>query len=241
MLNRKSCTRPVVLILLFQFVLSTTLNAHFLWITIEPGEESRRVNVLFEHALKIEDGHYIPHFIRRGKTWIHNKKGTRELPVKDTKAEEKRWLSATIQQAAPLSIESYGLFGVYRYGKMDVQLHYYAKNLEVDSIPALKAISHSEKLDLDIVPTQSENGEVTLKVLWKGEPATDRKLTVRGPTKLDLQTDANGKVTFKPARKGLHSFLTSVEDETPGTDPVDKKDYVKVRHQSTLVMKLPVE
>ncbi|NNE90644.1 MAG: hypothetical protein HKN23_03270 [Verrucomicrobiales bacterium] len=105
----------------------------------------------------------------------------------------------------------------------------------------LKEVARSEKLDLDIVPSQSADGETTLQVLWNGDPVPDRKLTVRGPTHLDLKTDKEGKVTFRTTKAGLHSFLTSVEDETPGTDPVDEKDYVKIRHQSTLVMELPVK
>ena len=214
-------------------------QAHFLWITIDSSEQPRLVNVFFEHALQIEDGKYIPHFISRGKTWIADTTGVRELRVADTGKEKMRWLSAEIESSAPLRIDSYGLFGVYRYGTEDVLLHYYAKHLDIRTAGHLKQLGASNNLDLDIVPTQSEDGKITVQVLWKGKPAKGRKITVRGPTRLDLKTDENGLVHFDAKKKGLHSFLTSVEEMTPGTDPLDKKDFVKIRHQSTLTMVLP--
>ena len=223
------------------FGLLSAANAHFLWVTIDGENEQRTANILFEHALRIEDGKYIPHFIRRGKTWIHDSMGVRELAVKDTKREGLRWLSAKLDNPGPVQIASCGLFGVYRYGKKDVLLHYYAKHLDLESAADLERLARSKNLDLDIIPSQTEDGTVTLKVLWKGKPVAGRNLTVRGPSRFDLKTDAEGEVRFKPEKKGLHSVLTSVEENTPGTDEVENKDYIMIRHQSTLVMNLPVK
>jgi len=154
-------------------------------------------------------------------TWIQDPKGTRVLSVKDAREVGKRGVSATIGATAPVSIESFGLFGAYRYVTEDVDC--------------------SAILDRDIVPIQSAAGEVTLPVLWSGEPVPGcKKVSTRGPTQLSLETDSAGNVTFAPAEPSLHSVLAVLDDDTPGTDPVDGKDGIKARHQSTLVIPLLV-
>ena len=124
-------------------------------------------------------------------------------PTPKSKRKSCRWLSAEIEESAPLSLASYGRFGVYRYGETDVQLHYYAKHLELKSVADLKKLARSEKLDLDIVPSQADDGTVTLTVLWKGKPAAGKKLTARGGAKLDLKTGEDGTVQLQAGETGI--------------------------------------
>ena len=67
-----------------------------------------------------------------------------------------------------------------------------------------------------------------------------KKLTSRGGSKQDFETDENGMASFKPEKPGLHSFLAKLDEDISGHDPDDKKDYSIVRHQSTLTLRLPL-
>ncbi len=216
-------------------------EAHFLWVTIDRDAEPAAVNVVFEHGLKPGGGQYIPHFVARGKTWLRDGGGTRELPVEDTRKDGLRWLSADLDATAPFQVASYGLFGVYRYGETDVQLHYYAKHIEAAGAAELEKFARSEQLDLDIVPALGDDGSITLTVLWRGSPLAGSRVTVGGASRFDRKTGPDGTVSFRPDASVMHTVLARFEDPTPGTDPVDGKDYVKIRHQSTLTIHLPAE
>ncbi|MDA1049716.1 MAG: hypothetical protein O3C40_04440 [Planctomycetota bacterium] len=216
--------------------------AHYLWVTIdaETGEHGT-ANIYFEGGPGPGDGQYLDRFIKNGKTWIRTSGASKptELKVDDIKKDDKRWLSAGLTAAGPRSIDSYGKFGVYRYGETDVLLHYYAKNLDIDDHDDLHELGRAEQLMLDIVPHDEEDA-MQLTVLWQGKPAAGRTLSIRGPGgfKENLTTDASGRVRFEAKAKGQYIFRTNVEEKKDGTD--DGETFQLIRHHGTLIMNLPL-
>jgi len=221
----------------------TTASGHYLWVTVDDKVGNQgTVNVYFEHAAAAGDGEYLDRFAKNGKTWIRTITDPKPklIPMKDISKDKLRWLTAPLSAGAPRSIDSYCKFGVYRYGKTDVLLHYNARNIQVDSHDDLHELGRAEQLDLDIVP-HDVGDDMVLTVLWKGKPVADRVVYVRGPKNFaeNPKTDAKGRVRFPIKDAGKYVFRTDVEESTAGQD--DGKDYSLIRHHVTMIMMLPLK
>jgi len=217
-------------------------SAHYLWVTVDgrsgvPGA----ANIYFEESPSAGDGSYLDHFTKTSTTWFRTVEEIEPQIIKtsDTREDQKRWLRAHLPTSAPRSIDCYGKFGVYRYGKTNVLLHYYARNLDVGTHEELHELGRAEHMDLDIVPHDDQD-HVELTVLWKGKPAAERIVYIRGPKKFkkNIKTDNKGRVRFAPAHAGRYTFRTSVEQPTPGRE--GDKEYSLIRHNGTLIMTLPL-
>jgi len=240
--SRDGCKKTVLAVLAVLAIAVSTSSAHYLWVSVDGKSAAKgTVNVYFEDGAAPGNGEYLEPVIKNGKTWIRtlaNPKPTL-IPMKDTRQGKLRWLTAPLTEGAPRSIDSYGKFGVYRYGKTDVLLHYYARFLQVDSHEELHELSRAKHLNLDIVPHDHAD-EMELTVLWRGKPATDRIVHVRGPKGLaaNPKTDKKGRVRFTITDAGKYVFRTNVEESATGND--GGKDYVLIRHHATMLMTLPL-
>lgn len=225
-------------------ILFSSASAHYLWINVDTKSGDRgTTNLYFEGGPGPGDGKYLDPFIERGTTWVHTVKNNKPVPLKMSvvKKPGKRWLANELQVSAPRSIESFCKWGVYRYGKTDVLLHYYGKHIEADSLKDKNSLARARQLDLDIVPTFSDD-EVEIQVLWKGKPAAGRPFKLRGVGGLNknLTTDKEGRVQFKPLASGFHSMRTNVDEpEHSGTFEGKKHDIA--RHHSSLTVNLTVK
>lgn len=218
-------------------------SAHYLWVTIDNQSGEHGVTrIYFEEAPAAGDGHYLDHFSGTSKTWFRSVEqiDPKLLKTSDISEGDKRWLETKLPAGAPRSIDCYGKFGVYKYGQTNVLLHYYARNLDVSTHEDLHELGRAEHMDLDIVPHDS-GSEVEATVLWKGKPAAERMVYVRGPEKFrqNIKTDGKGRVCFTPAAAGRYTLRTSVEEPTPGRE--GDQDYALIRHNATLMMQLPLE
>ena len=227
----------------FMLTLTPAAWSHYLWVSADQLKgEGQVVNLCFEEAPAPGDGHYLDHFIGSSSTTIrtltHPK--PKEIILTELKQKDKRWLQSPLTQTHPKSIDSYGKFGVYAYGKTKVLLHYYARHLDVRSHEALHELGRAEHMNLDLVPHDSED-EVELTLLWKGKPIAERMVFIRGPGgfKKNISTDALGHVTFSPEKDGRYRFRSSVEESIPGEEDGEKYDFI--RHNITLLMDLPLE
>jgi len=231
------------------FVLASVISvsttfAHYLWVMVDSAVAERaNVNVVFEEAPNAGDGKYLDPIVERGKTWIRtlDSETSRDLNMTETHREGKRWLMAPLAEPAPWSIESQVEWGVYRYGKTDALLYYYAKYLRVQDHDDLHELGHSDRLDLDIVPHDA--GEtLELQVIWRKKAAVGSRVFIHGPKgfRKTLTTDAAGKVMFQPTADGRYRFRTSVvEPEASGE--YHGKTYQQIRHNATLIMRLPID
>lgn len=219
------------------------VHAHYLWVTInEKSAEQGTVEIFFEEGPHAGPGEYLDHFLENSKTWIRstNELEPKEIKTEDIKENGKRWFAARLEQAAPRSVECYGKFGVYQYGKTNVLLHYYARCLDVAEHEDLHDFARAEHLLLEIVPHDSAE-KMQLQVLWKGAAAENVTVKIRGPKKFqqNMQTDKSGTVTFEPLAEGRYTFHTMVELKEAGTDAGEA--YELIRHHSTLSMQLPLK
>jgi hypothetical protein len=233
-----SATTWIVILAVF----TSQAFAHYLWVTIDTKTGEHGIaNIYFEGGPGAGDGQYLDPFVERGTTWIRTlgQSEPTKLKVEDTKEGNKRWLSGSLTQPGPRSIDSYGKWGVYRYGETDVLLHYYARNLDVDDHDDLHELARSEQMMLDIV-AHDEEGAMQLTVLWRGNPAVGKSVSIRGPGgfKENLRTDKSGRVRFEAKEKGRYSFRTNVEEKKDGA--FHGKAYQLIRHHGTLIMNLPL-
>ena len=164
-------------------VFVSTASAHYLWVAlVAKAGEHGTTNIYFEGGPGPGSGEYLDPFIKHGKTWIrtanHPKGKLLEMGV--GKKPKSRWLTSALPAGAPRSIDSYGKWGVYRYGKTDVLLHYHARLLDVATVKDLHKLARAEQLGVDIVPHQGEFS-MELKVLWRGKPAVGRTGFICGP------------------------------------------------------------
>jgi hypothetical protein len=224
-------------------ILAPSLSAHYLWVTVDQKANNDQVaNVYFEESPAPGDGHYLDHFIGTSKTWIRTLRQPqpRLLTLAEMNEPEKRWLQTPLQSSAPRSIDAYGKFGVYAYGKTKVLLHYYARNLDVRLHDDLHELGRAEQIALDIVPHDSEE-QVELTVLWKGKPVAGRMVYIRGPGgfRKNPTTDQRGRVTFTPQQAGSYRFRSSVEENIAGEERGEK--YQLIRHNVTMLLTLPLE
>lgn len=231
------------MILALLTVLVSTASGHYLWVSVDDKSGDKgTVNVYFEEGAAPGDGTYLDPFVKGGKTWIRTIANPKPelIAMKETSQAKFRWLTAPAPAAAPRSIDSYGKFGVYRYGTTDVLLHYYARNVQVDSHDDLHELSRAENLDLDIVPHEV-GGKMELTILWKRKPAVDRVVNVRGPEKFleNPKTDKEGRVLLAIKDPGKYVFRTNVEENIAGKD--GDKEYSLIRHHATLIITLPLK
>lgn len=229
----------------FLFVTAaSTASAHYLWVNIDRNAgPNGSAGVYFEEGPAPGDGHYLDPILASNKTWLRTVEDPngKVISVSDMKKDKLRWLQTKpLPPGSPRSVDAYGKYGVYRYGKTDVLLHYYARYLDVSGHEDLHELGRAEQMALDIVPHDFGN-RMTLTVLWHGKPAVNRTMYVRGPKKLrmNLKTNDEGKITFDTEHDGRYTFRTSVELDEPGKD--DGKDYSLIRHHATLVMNLPLK
>ena len=218
-----------------------TASAHYLWLAIDHSAGPHgTMNLFFEEGPRPGDGHYLDPLVKRGQSWIRTSgsKDSQKLKMVEVKKPGKRWLSSKLPSGGPRVVESYGKFGVYRYGNTDVLLHYYAKNVDVPSLSQIGQFGRSANLKLDLVPSVSDKS-LKLQLLWRGQPAAGRPVKVRGPSgfKQNLKTDDKGLVTFDVIRPGRYTVLTNVEEKKSGSD--DGKSYAFIRHHSSLVFRVP--
>jgi len=233
--------RCAVVMLCNLAILPSLASAHYLWIaTNEKAGEQAAANIYFEEAPRPGDGKYLDPFVARGTTWIRTVESPQpqKLKTEEVKDSGRRWLTASLPAVAPRSIDSYGKWGVYRYGDTDVLLHYYARLLDVRDHDALHEIGRAEQMALDMVP--HEGGEqVEVKVLWQGKPAANRPIYVRGPQQFreTLKTGKDGVAAFTPKAEGQYQLRTFVEENESGA--FEGKQYAKIRHNATMILPLP--
>jgi hypothetical protein len=243
------CTRPLQRALTAAIALLGLLGlpgqawAHYLWVAMnsQAGQHGS-ANIYFEESPSPGDGQFLDPIIETNKTWLRTVQDLKPQPLtaKETTGPKQRWLAASLPAAAPRSVDSYAKFGVYRYGQTDALLHYYARNLDVETHQDLHELARAEQLDLDIVP-HDHLDEMELTVLWKGQPATGRTVHIRGPKGLqqNLKTDDKGQVRFTIQAPGAYTFRTSVELQTPGRE--GDRPYSLIRHHATMAMTLPLK
>lgn len=247
-------------LMMFLIVCAVSVTwGHYLWVAIEPPPKGQapakegdptfpeRAGIYFEERPFPGDGEYLVHFHPTGesptlKTWVRTLKHPEPKLLETSLIEQdgKKWFRANLSEKGPRSVDCYGKFGVYLYGKTPVLLHYHSRCLDVTDHEDLHDLGRAEQMLADIVP-HDHGADMELTLLWQGKPAADRTMKIRGPNKFsqNLQTDAKGRVKFTVETAGQYTFQSYIELATPGEEGDAK--YELVRHHALLVMQLPLE
>lgn len=216
-------------------------DAHYLWIVAQTNGDKHAANIYFEESPSPGDGHYLDHFLGSSKVWIRTLQQPSPEPVLAAEVTKgrNRWMRVDLPDDSEFSVDSYGKFGVYAYGKTNVLLHYYARHLVVASHDAVHELGRAEQMDLDLVPHNfGKELEVTLR--WKGDPVAGRMVFVRGPKgfRKNIKTDDSGQIQLELLAPGRYSFRSSVEEPVGGTE--DGQQYELIRHNITLLCQIPL-
>lgn len=212
--------------------------AHYLWVDVDASSKpDRSANIYFEESAKPGDGHYLDHFLGTSDVWVRTIDSPSPTAVRAAEIVqgENRWMRVDLPSDAELSVDAYGKFGVYAYGKTNVLLHYYARHLAVTSHDAMHELGRAEQMDLDFVAHEHGN-MIEFTLLWKGEPVPDRRVFVRGPKgfRETYKTNVRGEIEVPRPEAGRLTLHSSVEEQTPGEE--DGEAYEYVCHNITLVM-----
>ena len=216
--------------------------SHYPWITLEnDSEEFGIMNFYFEDKPGPGIGEYLQPFVEGAKTWIRTLKtqSHQQIQLIEVNRQGNKWLTAELSQLGPRSVESYAKWGVYKFPKtgIDTLLHYYAKHLNINSPQDLQDLGTANDFLLDIIPGRYVKPSrffpldlgvirlsnfinrwigpsVEILVRWKGHPAADTHVIIRGPTgpKIHFRTDTKGYVRFQAPESGLWTFVTYVEE-----------------------------
>ena len=110
--------------LLLVFALTQVASAHYLWVVVDRSKDPNVANLYFEGGPGPGNGQYLDPFIDNGKMWLRiaDSPKAQELEMKEVKKPGKRWLAAELEESKACAVESYGKWGVYRYGQTDEQL-----------------------------------------------------------------------------------------------------------------------
>jgi len=209
-------------------------QAHYMWITATNKDGSRTTDLVFEEWVLPGDGGYLDAIVKRAETTLRqpgNKPQTFEL--KEIKQSGKRWMQASGPARLPFALETYVKWGVYRYGKTDTLLHYYAKHVAGND----KSLLEPGKLAFDI-SHKVEANKAHLTVTWQGKPLPNAKIYIRGSKDTrSLVTNKSGNATLVLTRPALYTFRTKVikNDES---GEFEGKKYTAVHHNSTLTVHL---
>ena len=263
---------PIIFLLAFGLLVITSPPAlsHYLWATIDYDSRGSGITKLhFEDKPTPGLGEFLQPFADGAQTWIRtlSTNSPKQIQLAEVTNQGNRWLSAELSQEGPRSIETYAKWGVWQFPDTgnETLLHYYAKHLDVNSPDNLDALGVASEFLLDLVPSgyvkpsqffnldlgverlsnfisRWTGPSVEILVRWRGQPAADAHLTVRGPTgpKIHLKTDAKGYVRVQASEPGLWTFLSYVEEsDKKGVD--QGKAYDVVRYTSSLTLRLPLD
>jgi len=230
--------RTVLYCLILISAVTSAAQAHYPWLKSDrdTGEQGA-VLFHFEHAPKAGDGRYLDPFVKRGKTWLNVPGGKpEEIALEETQDGKLRWLQSELNALPPRAVDSYAPWGVYRYGKTDVMLHYYARNIDADRAEAIARLSGSKQLKLQLQP-RLRDGKLSVRVTWDGEALANQKVHLRSPNiSRSYKTGSDGVVEIAVTRGGEYALRTKLVEDKPGQ--FDGSDYAETHHHSTLVMRL---
>ncbi len=231
-------SRSLMLALTITALAVSQAAAHYPWLTLEQGPDGEtRAVFSFEEAPRIGDGIYIAPFQESADYWIRTSEGSEPTPLTFSEVidDDRRWLSAQVDEPRPRSVEGNCRWGIY-FGTL---LFYNMKHIDVDSIEQLEALADSDRLDFELIPTV-EGEELVIRVEYQGKPMPQLDVDLQsldGPRR--LRTNEDGVIRLTPENPGLLAFLTNYVDSEPSGVEAGER-YQAHRHSTTLTINWPI-
>ncbi len=213
----------------------TDVFGHFLFIRIgEHAEAGRAVEVFFSEKAEAGDPRFIGK-VSSTQLWMQREPG-KFAPLKPYLGADR--LRAYLPADGSVSVTGYCEYGVLER-EVPFLLRYYPKAI-AGSIADVNALMPNDKSTLEIVPTVSSDS-ISLVLLDHGTPVPDVVFTTIDDSlnNVELKTNREGRVTWKPSGSGHYCVYTKVVRQVAG-DLAGKK-YHEIREFSTLAFSWPLE
>jgi len=209
-------------------------QAHFIFAVTEPADEPKVVKLYLSELAEPDDPALLSR-IEKAEAWVAG--GRDKMTALELKIDGDAVVGQIPEDSNDGTVVVRHSYGVMSRGGSDPYLLMYHAKAYPSSVPgSWKAVNSSEHLPLEIVP-EVHGSDVTLKVLWKGKPASGSQVTVESPVLLEkFQGDTNDKGEFpvKLEKAGLYSIRARLFEDVEGE--LDGKAYKQARHYSTVAL-----
>jgi hypothetical protein len=210
-------------------------SAHFLWLKGDTADGKPQAVLIFGESAA-DEAYHLPKALEDIKIFCRTADGKRaQLETELVENDDRVGLVAAAPNGAlPEVFEASREYGIYG----DMLLTYYAKHIHAKSNDQLAAAGPSPELKLDIVPKATADG-LELTLLWEGKPKADADVNVKVDGENEevdaekFKTDADGKVTLKPAGAGLVAVLANFNDTTKKGE-LNGKKYAQAAQYASL-------
>lgn len=218
---------------------TATAEAHFIWADVQQGTDGKaEVRFYFGELPKPGEPELIGK-IETTRAWLRGADNrATDLRLGRSSDERLAALVAGANSSKSACVEAVCDYGVFQRGTAALLLQYYAKHLPDDWAQA-ERLARSEKLRLDIVP-QLAGDQLTLRVLYDGQPDAGREVIVLEPSgkQLELKTNDEGRVSTTVVPGGNYAVRAAhVEADRGGKR--NGKAYSQTWHYCTLTMMIP--
>ena len=219
---------------------ATQVQAHFVWLAVEPGESGKPVAKVYFAELAETDDAALLDKIAHVQVRARGADGqSSSEPLKLTKQVDKdgggSWTAEVPEGTAALS-------GTINYGVLErrgsvFQLNYHATYADTTS-PDFGKTSVDPALPMQVVPhLAGEKSQV--EVLWKGKPLAGSEVVVIDPSGKEydaVKTDDSGRVPVDLSKSGLYSIRAKWVEDKKGQE--GDKSFEKANHYSTLTLRV---
>jgi uncharacterized GH25 family protein len=226
--------------LLLVLALTTTAQAHFVWLVPDPPDKgTRKTRLIFSDTTAPDDAKLLEK-IKQTEVWARGGDG-KTVAVKKGDVKD-GGIEATIPGEGVFTVAAVCPYGVVKRGDAEPYLlTYYAKTF-VGSAPRderAKVLGKpwGKELVLEIVPAVEKRGAF-VQVLWQGKPLADAEvvLMVPGVDKgVEKKTDKDGYCELVEPKKG-GTYGIRARHTTAIKGDLDGKKYSEARAYATLTL-----
>ncbi len=215
--------------------LTTTVQAHFLFIQVGPhAEAGRSVEVFFSERATAGDPKFVAK-VAHTELWLQDEPG-KFTPLTLNRGTDR--LRAFLPSGKSVSVVGRCEYGVLKRDKSFL-LRYYPKAVSGNPDEVAKLGRH-EQIPLEIMPTFAKDS-ITLTVLRNGQPLPNAILTTIDSdlSNEELKADAAGRATWKLTKPGQYAVY--VKHVVPESGTKNDQTFDEIREFATLAFDWPLD
>lgn len=223
----------IALALAFCLFVSSSAEAHFLWIVAQGADGPSRVHVYFGETAEPDDPDLLD-FVADARVRQRTRDG-KLFRLLASKGDDSLTATPVKEADATSAFLVDYTHGVITRGDETFLLNYYAKTPAGAGRANPADCDCSDKLVLDVVPNLTGN-RLELTVKWRKEPIGGVQVMIEGPglDSLEGTTDDRGQFQCRLAGSGLYSIRARHIEQNEGQH--EGEEYASVRHYSTLAL-----
>jgi hypothetical protein len=217
-------------------LLTTSARAHFIWVVVEQGADSRpEARIRFSEDLEPGSAGLIKKVAHTGLKQ-RTTDSQRDVKLEVSTMDESGELRGQIDSSPSYALDAVCDYGVFEHAEEPMLLQYYASHVHAANPGEAGDLTEKCPAPLKLVAGVSAD-ELELRVLWNGEPVSGAELVVVTPAgeHVEVTSDEQGRVSIRPAGEGILAARVSYkQDGLEGSR--EGKAYKAVYHVATLTM-----